>query len=124
MLLAKDRWFGQPHVATTTGDFIMLTYCRCEACNGLSFLTLIEPHPTVDDVHYRSYECSECSAIHVIISNIAPLLRHHCSLPPKTYWIRAERKRFLVPDNAMPRPTTPRSPAPGRRDTQLNLQLE
>lgn len=64
----------------------MLTYAQCEACEGLMFLTCVEPHHSKDNGEFRIFECTDCTAITVIIPNLEAM-RDTC-IPPHDYWQR------------------------------------
>lgn len=64
----------------------MLTYAQCEACSGIMFLTIVEPHHVHDHLEFRIFECVDCTAITVIIPDLEAI--QDLNLPPKDYWQR------------------------------------
>jgi hypothetical protein len=64
----------------------MLTYAQCEACSGIMFLTLVEPHPTTNHAEFRVFECADCTAIMVFIPDIEAV--KGLPIPANDYWQR------------------------------------
>lgn len=73
----------------------MLTYAQCEACSGIMFLTLVEPHYTLDHINFRSFECADCTAVAVLIVGERDTDRIRPIYSP-TYWQRRWRFESLA----------------------------
>jgi hypothetical protein len=66
----------------------VMTVGQCPVCFKLTYLSLIEPHVTRNDVKWRTFSCSKCGPVKAVLM---PLKGDRPEIPvrPSKVWPRA-----------------------------------
>lgn len=48
----------------------VITVGRCPVCFALTYLSLVEPHATRNDVEWRTFACSKCGPVKAVLMPI------------------------------------------------------
>ena len=66
----------------------VMTGGQCPGCFELTYLSLIEPHATRNDVEWRTFACSKCGPVKAVLM---PIKGYRPEIPvrPSKVWPRA-----------------------------------